>query len=571
VTARDPGHLAYAAALNNHRGTLRGAERATDAIGCRYSLAVISDMDRLADGCLLLSRARALAGWVGAGRSVTPKGVLRPGDVPGGAAALEVEVPAKVRSAADVEAIHRPWVAAAAVGWLRVSANRSGADTSVGGELLDRWWAAVEAVMRAESHDDRVRGASVLCRSLLIALDAQPTPSPDDLSDAVDDLLDGAGPGDVTAVYSAFRRGVMPVDAGMELLSEIGAIDAAGSLTALGRWLRQRLEAEFPPPVSRDLSAAALLDRLALLPDDEVWRQAGRWLLDRDLRKAAEELLSAASVAGPAQRLVAVNVVAGLAESASVPAWQRALGDPMLAPHARLVLADIETDADDEVPEPSDADQRWLAVEYTLAALTTDSMDEAYHRLRERGGPDALTGGGHPGETELLAALAELIAAGGPPTPAYQLKIALTGIKPQVWRRIQLPATDTLNDLHHIIRIAFDWDDDHLHMFTVDGRHYADPFHHLDDSADESGARLGRILPKAGATMTYVYDLGDWWEHHITVERILDGGDPDATAVCVGGQGDAPVEDWFPDCGRDPTPFDIAEINRHLVGEEEPV
>jgi hypothetical protein len=541
--------------------------------GCRYSLAVMSDMGRLADGCLLLCRARALAGWVGAGRPVTPKGVLRPGDVPDAAAALGLEVPARVSSAADVEAIHRPWVAAAAVGWLRVSVNRAVAETSAGGEPLDRWWAAVDAVMRAESHDDRVRGVSVLCRSLLAALDVQP--APEDLSDAVDDLLDDAGPGVVAAVYSAFRRGIMPVDAGLELLSEIGAIDDTGDLTALGRWLRQRLEAEFPPPVSRDLPAAALLDRLATLPGDEVWRQAPLWLLDRDLRKAAKELLSAASVAGPAQRLAAVDIVAGLDESASVPAWRRALADPMIAPHARLVLAEIETDdrADDdaEVPEPSDADQRWLAVEYTLAALATHGTDEAYHRLRERGGPDTLTVSGHPGETELLTHLADLIATGGPPVPTYQLKIALTRMKPPVWRRIQLPATDTLEDLHHIIRIAFDWDDDHLHMFTVDGRHYADPFHHLDNTADESTARLGTILPRTGATMTYVYDLGDWWEHRITVERIIDGGDPDANAVCVGGQGDAPVEDWFPDCGRDPTPFDVAEINRHLAGEEEPV
>jgi hypothetical protein len=532
----------------------------------------MSDLDRLADGCTLLSRAQALAGWVGTGRPVTPKGVLRPGEVSHVAAALGAEVPAKVRSAADVEAIHRPWVAAAAVGWLRVSANRAVATASAGDEPLDRWWAAVDAVLRAESHDDRGRGASVLCHVLLTALDIRPSRAPEELSDAVDDLLDDVGPGDVTAVYSAFRRGVMPVEAGMELLNEIGATDDAGDMTALGRWLRQRLEAEFPPPVPPDLSAAALLDRLAALPDDEVWRQAGRWLIDRDLGKAADELLSAASVAGPAQRLAAVDVVAGVGEPA-VPAWERALADPMLAPHARLVLAQFDEDLDDdaEESEPSDADRRWLAVEYALAALSTSGVDEAYHRLREHGGLDAATGSGHPGETELLPSLAELIATGGPPVPTYQVKIALTRMKPPVWRRIRLPATETLADLHHIIRIAFDWDDDHLHMFTVDGRRYADPIHDLDDSADESTARLGGLMPRVGATMTYVYDLGDWWEHRITVERIIDSGNPHAIAVCVGGQGDSPVEDWFPDCGRDPTPFDIAEVNRHLAGEEEPV
>jgi hypothetical protein len=103
----------------------------------------------------------------------------------------------------------------------------------------------------------------------------------------------------------------------------------------------------------------------------------------------------------------------------------------------------------------------------------------------------------------LLASLAELIAAGGPPVPTYQVKIALTRMKPPVWQRVQLPATARLDDLHQIIRIAFDWNDDHLHMFTVDGSHYADPFHELDDSADESTARLGGVLPTVGAVQSH--------------------------------------------------------------------
>jgi hypothetical protein len=37
----------------------------------------------------------------------------------------------------------------------------------------------------------------------------------------------------------------------------------------------------------------------------------------------------------------------------------------MLAPHARLVMAQFDDDADDDAENsgPSDADQRWLAVE----------------------------------------------------------------------------------------------------------------------------------------------------------------------------------------------------------------
>ena len=425
---------------------------------------------------------------------------------------------------------------------------------------------AVAAVLRAESHDDRRRGAAVLCRTLLTVLATDPPPAAADLDNAVHEIFHYVDHGEVGAVYEAFRRSVMPIDAGTELLGEIGAVDGHGRITTLGHWLRERLVAEMPPPVTPDLSAEELLGRLTALPDDEVWRQSGRWLAERDPVKAADELLAAAAGAGPAERVVAVEVVAGLGEPA-MPAWQRAIDDPMLAPHARILLGGLQNQGDDEAaPEPDAVDRRWLAVEYALAALATDGPEEAYHLLRDLDGLDPLAGNGHPGAATLRDALADLVRTGGPRVPLYQVKVTLTRVRPPVWRRIRLPATTTLDALHRIIQVAFDWDDDHLHVFTADGRRYADPFFDLDDCVDESRVRLGRLLPRCGGSMRYVYDLGDWWEHQITVERIIDTDAADETPTCVDGLGDAPVEDWFPDCGRDPTPFDLGEINRRLAG-----
>jgi hypothetical protein len=273
-------------------------------------------------------------------------------------------------------------------------------------------------------------------------------------------------------------------------------------------------------------------------------------------------LLSAAAQAAPGQRLVAIDLVAGLGDAA-LPAWQAAAEAPMLGPHARLALADLD-DPDEDEPEPDVADRGWLAVEFALAALSADGPDEVFHVLREQGGLDAASGSGHPGEPALSAALAELIAAGGPPVPAYQLKITLTRVRPPVWRRFRLPATTTLGELHRVIQVAFDWDDDHLHVFTAEGRRYADPFFGLEECGDEFRVRLSRLASRPGAAMTYVYDLGDHWEHRIDTERILDTENPDMSAVCIAGQGDAPPEDWYPDCGRDATPFDLAAINQSL-------
>jgi hypothetical protein len=500
-----------------------------------------------------MSHARRLADWVGPGKPVTPNGVLRPADVPAAAAALGVSVPARIRTAADIEAVHWPWVAAHAVGWLRVSANRAVAEAGTEADPVQRWWTAVRAVLLVESHDDRGRGAPVLLRTLL---SAQRFPMLGDLPEAVFELLHYIDVDDATAVYSAFRRSVMPVDSGLALLAEAGAVDDDGNPTELGRWMSQRLIEEWPPPVSPDAPAVALLDRLAALPDDEVRRQVGPWLAERDSGEAAAELLTAASTASPTQRIVAVDVVARLGEAA-LPAWRRAVEVPTLAPYARLALAEAA---------PSAADLRWLAVEYAMAALAVDGPNEAYLVLRERGGLDAPADSGHPGEAALRGALAELIAAGGPPVPTYQVKIILTWSRPPVWRRVRLPATATLDELHRVIQVVFDWDDDHLHEFTVDGRRYADPSFGLEEYADEFRARLGRVMPRVGATMTYVYDLGDHGEHRITVERIIDTDEPEMSAVCVGGQGEAPDEDWFPGSGRKTSPFDLAAINRQLSG-----
>jgi hypothetical protein len=298
-----------------------------------YALTVASELCRLADGCLLITRARRLVDWVGEGKPVTTKGVLRPVDVPVVGNVLGVTVPARVRTAADVEAVHWPWVAAEAIGLLRVSANRAVAVAAVDEDPVRWWWTAVRAVLRAESHDDRGRGAPVLLRTLLTVMTAQSPPEMADISEAVHELLHYSDIGDSSAVYSAFRRGVMPVDAGLELLAEVGAMDGAGRLTELGRWMWQRLVEEWPPPLSSDAPAAAVLERLAAVPGDEVWQQAGPWLAERGAGRAATELFDAAAEAPPAQRIAAVELVAGLGESA-LSAWQQAAKVPTLAPHA---------------------------------------------------------------------------------------------------------------------------------------------------------------------------------------------------------------------------------------------
>lgn len=54
------------------------------------------------------------------------------------------------------------------------------------------------------------------------------------------------------------------------------------------------------------------------------------------------------------------------------------------------------------------------------------------------------------------------------------LKITLQDTEPLIWRRIEVPATMTLKDLHTIIQAAMGWQNAHLFRFeagrqTIDG------------------------------------------------------------------------------------------------------
>ncbi|MBC9727591.1 plasmid pRiA4b ORF-3 family protein [Streptomyces sp. TRM68367] len=125
----------------------------------------------------------------------------------------------------------------------------------------------------------------------------------------------------------------------------------------------------------------------------------------------------------------------------------------------------------------------------------------------------------------------------------HQLKIELRGLRPPVWRRVRVPSRLSLGGLHEVIQVLFGWDGMHLHAFE-DGRHAAwgphrDPLGGALDSGwdDEDGVALADVLPRAGGRLSYTYDLGDDWEHRITVEEVRPAGPDEAGyAVCTGGR-----------------------------------
>ena len=122
-----------------------------------------------------------------------------------------------------------------------------------------------------------------------------------------------------------------------------------------------------------------------------------------------------------------------------------------------------------------------------------------------------------------------------------QIKVALLWTKPPIWRRLLVPSSLTLAQLHNVLQTAMGWSDYHLHEFNAGKRRIGQPdpeddFPDSDPIEDELDVRLSDVLRKAGAKITYTYDFGDGWEHSIVLEKRLPS-DPEAVyPVCLDGR-----------------------------------
>ncbi|GGV25215.1 hypothetical protein GCM10010277_06070 [Streptomyces longisporoflavus] len=123
-----------------------------------------------------------------------------------------------------------------------------------------------------------------------------------------------------------------------------------------------------------------------------------------------------------------------------------------------------------------------------------------------------------------------------------QIKVTLDGIRAPVWRRLQVPADFTLDRLHRVIQDAMGWENCHMHLFETPVGDYGRRDSGLGHR-DERRVPLSAVAPSAGDRISYAYDFGDDWVHHIEVEKALPR-DPGVTYPrCVTGRRACPPED----------------------------
>ena len=168
----------------------------------------------------------------------------------------------------------------------------------------------------------------------------------------------------------------------------------------------------------------------------------------------------------------------------------------------------------------------------------------------------------------------------------YRVRVHLDDSDPAIWRRLDLRSNLTLDLLHQVLQVAFDWTDSHLHRFSLGGGAFD---HHSqlflcpydvdnkewpedDDGLPAAETRLDETLSEPGDVLHYLYDYGDNWELTLRLEDVLPIESDCPAAVVVDGERAAPPED----CGHlvdadslfevlpDPALFEPERVNKRF-------
>jgi len=148
----------------------------------------------------------------------------------------------------------------------------------------------------------------------------------------------------------------------------------------------------------------------------------------------------------------------------------------------------------------------------------------------------------------------------------YQFKITLKGIRPPIWRRIQVPGSYSFWDLHVAIQDAMGWYDCHLHEFSVFSP-TTKRVERIGIPSDLAPAdapilpgwqlKIARYFSADNPRAEYWYDFGDDWRHSVVLEKVVPRERSLSYPRCTGGRRACPPED----CGG---PWGYEELLKKL-------
>jgi hypothetical protein len=132
------------------------------------------------------------------------------------------------------------------------------------------------------------------------------------------------------------------------------------------------------------------------------------------------------------------------------------------------------------------------------------------------------------------------------PVPRYTIHISIAFSDPLIWRRIQVPGDLNLYQLHLVIQEAMGWSDSHVHQFHV-GKISYEPAERTtrprqSKRFDEANYKLYTLEEGMQFLFTYLYDAGEGWEHHLSLEEVLPSGPELSHPVLLSGEMACPPE-----------------------------
>lgn len=134
----------------------------------------------------------------------------------------------------------------------------------------------------------------------------------------------------------------------------------------------------------------------------------------------------------------------------------------------------------------------------------------------------------------------------------YQFKVTIKGVKPPIWRRIQVPENYTFWDLHVAIQDAMGWRDMHLHEYDVKHPETGEmtrigipdeDFDMAGDVRESWNCLIKDYFSPENPRAAYTYDFGDNWQHTVMFEKILLRVKDKTYPQCIKGKRACPPED----------------------------
>ncbi|MFR2649644.1 MAG: plasmid pRiA4b ORF-3 family protein, partial [Blautia coccoides] len=144
---------------------------------------------------------------------------------------------------------------------------------------------------------------------------------------------------------------------------------------------------------------------------------------------------------------------------------------------------------------------------------------------------------------------------------AYQMKIAIKNSHPPIWRRFIVPAGLSFSQLSIVLNGVMGWCGYHLFKFE---------FYHLrlnikekyedfiglgEEEQLEASETIIDPFMEQEDWFSYIYDFGDYWEHRVTIEKVIEDYGP-SYPVVLKYKGETPFED----CGGIYRYYDLQEI-----------